>query len=225
MTLKDFQRWLNAHGASIVEDGKPGPATRSATFAVFTNRNAPTVTPAQIAGFATRLGGSTKQVNAVGTVESAGGGYNDQGQPKALYERHYAWKRLRIVIPLLSNPTPGGYTLDADKDGINDSWEKVADMAMRDPIVGFESASFGKFQVMGAWATKLGYANAIEFAYSMVHDEAAHYEALVRYIEVFGGRDKFRALSGNPAACRPFAEFYNGKGQKGYDQRLAGAMR
>jgi len=225
MTLKEFQQWLVNRGQRIVVDGKPGPATRAAILAAFTNRHAPAVTADQIAGFAARLGSSEKQVCAVATVESAGGGFNDQGQPKALYERHYAWKRLRIVIPLLSNPSPGGYTLDADGDGLNDSWEKVADMAMRDPLVAFESASFGKFQVMGAWATKLGYANAIEFAYSMVHDEAAHYEALVRYIEAFGGVQKFRAISASPIACRPFAEFYNGPRQQGYDQRIAAAMR
>jgi hypothetical protein len=225
LTLKDFQAWLVSHGQRIAVDGKPGPQTRAAIIAAFTNRNALAVTSTQIAAFATRLGGSVKQVNAVGTVESAGGGFNEQGQPKALYERHYAWKRLRILIPLLSDPTPGGYTIDADHDGINDSWEKLADMAMRDPLVAFESGSFGKFQVMGAWAVKLGYADAIEMAYSMVAGEAAHYEALIRYIEVFGGVAKFRALSGNPAACRPFAEFYNGPKQKGYDQRLAAAMR
>lgn len=235
MTLKDFQYWLNTRGAKsattnrmgrpIAEDGKPGPDTRQAILSVFSNRQAPAVSPAEILAFATRLGGTTKQMRAVASVESAGSGFNEQGQPKALYERHYAWKRLRILLPLLSNPKPGGYTLDADKDGINDSWEKIADMAMRNPLVAFESASFGKFQVMGAWATKLGYPNAIEFAHSMVQSEAAHYEALVRYIEQFGLVHAFRALSTSPAACRPFAVGYNGRGQKGYDTRLARAMR
>jgi hypothetical protein len=225
MNLRDYQVWLNAHGASLLTDGKPGPRTRAATFQVFTNLNAPAITPDQIAGFARRLGGTVKQVNAVAKVESAGGGYNDQGQPKALYERHYAWKRLRILIPLLSNPSAGGYTIDADRDGLNDSWEKVADMAMRSPLAAFESASFGKFQVMGAWAAKLGYPNAIEFAYSMVSGEAAHYEALVRYIEVFGGVAKFRALSTDWRANTAFAQFYNGPKQQGYDRRLAEAMR
>ncbi len=226
MTLKEFQRWLNARGAGgIAEDGRGGPATRAAIFKVFTNLRASAVTPDDIARIAQRLGGTPRQINAVAKVESAGGGYNDQGQPKALYERHYFWKRLRIVIPLLSNPAPGGYTIDADRDGLNDSWEKLADAAMRNPIAAFESASFGKFQVMGAWAVKLGYANAIEFAYSMVASERGHYEALVRYIEVFGLAKAFRALSTNPADCTAFARLYNGPAQKGYDVRLAAAMR
>jgi len=225
MNLRDFQMWLNAHGASIAVDGKGGPATRAAVFKVFTNLNAPAVTSQEIAAFANRLGGTAKQVNAVAKVESAGGGFNDQGQPKALYERHYFWRRLRIIIPLFSNPSPGGYTIDADRDGLNDSWEKIADAAMRNPIAAFESASFGKFQVMGAWGTKLGYTNAIEFAYSLSRSETAHYEALVRYIERFGLVQAFRKISTDWRACTDFARGYNGKGQKGYDRRIADAMR
>src|SRR5438128_1654414 len=99
MTLKEFQSWLVSRGQRIAVDGKPGSATRAAIIAAFTNRHALPVTAEQIAGYATRLGGSVKQVNAVSTVESAGGGFNEQGQPKALYERHYAWKRLRVLIP------------------------------------------------------------------------------------------------------------------------------
>lgn len=233
MKLKELQVWLNNHGARSIrhggpidEDGKGGPETRAAILRVFANLSAPAVTQEELLGFARRLGGSLNQVKAVSIVESGGSGYNDQGQPKALYERHYMWKRLRIRIPLLSDPVPGGYTIDADKDGLNDSWEKLADAAMLgNPIKAFESASFGKFQVMGAWAEKLGYENALEFAYSMVGAEVAHYEALVRYIEVFGGVAKFRAISGNPANCTPFAEFYNGPKQKGYDRRIATEMR
>jgi hypothetical protein len=227
MKLKDFQKWLNAHGASIAEDGLRGPETRAAILKVFSNLRATRVTDADIARYAARLGGTVKQVRAVAKVESAGGGFNDQGQPKALYERHYAYKRVAVKIPLLSDPVPGGYTIDADKNGLNDSWEKIADMAMRNPLVGFESASFGMFQIMGAWAERLGYANAIEFAYSMVAGEAGHYESLIRYVERMGLTAAFRKLSTNPADCVAFAKAYNGPGyaKNAYDRKLAAAMR
>lgn len=225
MKLAEFQSWLNAHGANIAVDGKGGPKTRAAIFSVFTNLNSTPIQPQDIVHFAARLGGTTKQVKAVAKVEGGGSAYNRQGQPLALFERHYVWRRLKVIIPFLSNPSAGGYTIDADNDGLNDSWEKIADMAMRNPIVAFESASFGRFQIMGAWATKLGYANAIEFAYSMVNSERAHYEAFVRYIEVFGGKKKFQAISTDFRTNTPFAEFYNGKGQKGYDRRTADAMK
>lgn len=227
MTLRDLQLWLNAHGASLVVDGKGGPATRSAILNVFVNKSAVAVTPADIAQVAARLGGTPRQVAAVAKVESAGGGWDDAGRLKCLYERHYFWKRLRILIPLLSNPAPGGYTIDADRDGINDSWEKVADAAMRNPIAAFESASFGKFQIMGAHAKSLGYMNAIEFVWALSRSERAHYDALAKFIEVNGLTKAFRALSTNPDDCRAFAKSYNGTGyaKGGYHLKLAEAMR
>jgi hypothetical protein len=227
MNLVDLQRWLIARGANIVADGKPGPRTRAAILDTFINRAALAVDPAELARIAARLGGSARQLAAVAKVESAGGGWDDAGRLKCLYERHYFWKRLRIIIPLLSNPTPGGYTIDADRDGINDSWEKVADAAMRNPIAAFESASWGKFQIMGAHAKALSYSNAVDFVWMLTRSEAAHYEALARYIEVNGLRKAFQALSTDPAACRAFAKGYNGTGYEkgGYHLKLAGAMR
>lgn len=225
MNLRDLQLWLNLKGAGLVVDGKPGPATRSAILNIFINRAAPAVTPADINQIAARLGGTSRQVAAVAKVESAGGGWDDAGRLKCLYERHYFWKRIRILIPFLSNPAPGGYTVDADRDGINDSWEKVADAAMRSPIAAFESASWGKFQIMGAHAKSLGYANAIEFVWALSRSEAEHYRALARFVEVNGLTGPFRALSTVWTDNTAFARGYNGKGQQGYDRKLADAMR
>jgi N-acetylmuramidase len=223
-TISDLQRFLVSKGAKIDIDGRGGPATRAAILSVFSNRIAPAVAPADLITIANRLGGSLAQVRAVARVESAGGAFNDAGQPKALYERHYAWRRLRIKIPFLSDPAPGGYTMDADRDGINDSWEKIADMACRNPVVAFESASFGKFQVMGAHWKTLGYAGPVEMVYSLVESEYAHYEMLARFIERNGLIGKFRALSRDWRANTPFARAYNGPAQKGYDRKLADAM-
>ena len=227
MNLRDLQLWLNLKGAGLVVDGRPGPATRSAILNVFVNRDAPAVTPADINLIAARLGGTSRQVAAVAKVESAGGGWDDAGRLKCLYERHYFWRRIQVQIPFLSNPTPGGYTVDADRDGVNDSWEKVADAAMRSPTAAFESASWGKFQIMGAHAKSLGYANTIEFVWALTRSEYAHYEALAKFIEVNGLTKAFRALSTDPETCRAFAKGYNGGGYaKGnYHGKLAAAMR
>lgn len=225
MNLADFQLWLNAHGASLVVDGKPGPATRAAILNIFVNKSAPAATTADLNRIAARLGGSTRQLAAVAKVESDGGGWDDAGRLKCLYERHYFWKRWKIKIPFISDPTPGGYTIDADHDGINDSWEKVADAAMKSPIAAFESASWGKFQIMGAWAVKLGYANAIEFVWALTRGEVAHYNALAAFIEVNNLVGPFRALSTVWTTNTRFARGYNGPKQKGYDHKLAEAMR
>ena len=226
MNIRDLQMWLNVRGANLVVDGLRGPATRKAILDTFINRSAPAVTPSEIAQIAARLGGSPRQLAAVAKVESAGGGWDNQGRLKCLYERHYFWRRMQVIIPILSNPTPGGYTVDADGDGINDSWEKVADAAMRSPIAAFESASFGKFQIMGAHAKSLGYANAIEFVWAMSRSERAQYDALAKFIEVNNLRAAFKQLSTNPDHCRKFAAGYNGKNYEkgGYHRKLAAAM-
>lgn len=224
MNLADFQTWLNAHGASLNVDGKGGPATRAAIIETFRNTSAAAATDDEKTSIARALGGSLKQLHAVDTVESGGAGWDNSGLLKCLYERHYAWRRLKVLIPFLSNPTPGGYTNDADHDGINDSWEKVADMAMRNPLVAFESASWGKFQIMGAHAKSLGYDNAIEFVWALSRDEASHYRALAAFIRVNGLQNAFVSLSTDFRTCTAFARGYNGKGQQGYDKRLAAAI-
>lgn len=222
-----LQEWLNIKGASLTVDGMPGPVTRTAIIETFRNRNAAAITQADINTFATRLGATASQVAAVASVESAGGGWDDQGLLKCLYERHYGWKRFRIHNSLLSNPSLGGYTVDADRDGINDSWEKVADAALlfREPGKAFECASWGKFQIMGAWWEKLGYSSAAEFVWLLSRSETAHYEAFVRYIERFGLVDAFRKVDGNPMNNLALARGYNGKRQQGYDARIAAAYR
>lgn len=224
-----LQTWLNAKGLKpqLVIDGEPGPATREGIFDLFRCRNAAPVTEADIAGFAARLGATPRQVRAVARVESGGSGWDDQGLLKCLYERHYGWKRFKLHNPLLSNPSPGGYTIDADRDLTNDSWEKIADAALsfREPAKAFECASWGKFQIMGAWWEKLGYPSVVEFVFGMSRSEAAHYEAFVRYIERFGLIDAFRRVDGNPMNCLALARGYNGKGQQGYDSRIAHAWR
>lgn len=224
-----LQRWLNLKGLTppLVEDGLRGPVTRQGILDLFRNRGAAAVTPADIQRIADRLGASPRQVRAVAAVESSGGGWDADGMLKCLYERHYGWKRFRILNPFLSNPAPGGYTVDADHDGINDSWEKVADAALTygEPNKAFECASWGKFQIMGAWSEKLGYSSPAEFVWRLSRTEAEHYEAFARYIERFGLLDALRKVDGNPLNCLAFARGYNGKGQKGYDGRIATAFR
>lgn len=222
-----FQTWLNDHGApeKLEADGNFGPKSKAAMLSVFSCQSAKAVTDEDLAAFATRLGCSVAQIKAVAFVESNGGGWDKQGRIMCLYERHYVWKRVRAAVPFLSDPKPGGYTVDADHDGINDSWEKLADaVAFWGPSVAFECASFGKFQVMGAQWNKLGYPSAMEFVWGMVADEKAHYECLARYVEYFGLKRALQKMNASPLNCRDFAIGYNGPKQKGYDARLASAV-
>lgn len=226
--IADLQLWLNNKGIAnrLVVDGLTGPATRAAIFDTFRNTKAPAITYPEIKMLADRLGCTSRQLAAVAQVESSGGGWDNSGLLKCLYERHYAWKRFRINNPLLSNPKPGGYTIDADKNGVNDSWEKVVEATfVAGPTYAFECASFGKFQIMGAWWKKLGYASPMEFVWLQSRTEFAHYEAVCRYIETFGLVKAIRSISERPADCTAFAVGYNGPKQKGYDHKIAASFR
>lgn len=224
--ILNLQIWLNLHGAQLVEDGVPGPRTRSATIETFRNRHAPAITIPEKIQFADRLGCSVRQLETVAAIESGGGGWDNAGLLKCLWERHYLWRRVKVAIPLLSNSSPGGYTVDADGDGINDSWEKLADASMRFGFgVAAECASFGKFQVMGAHWKALGYPSVVAMIWGLSRDERAHYEQLCRYIEVNGLKPALRQGGTTTQSWTPFAVGYNGRGQKGYDVKMASDFR
>lgn len=220
MTPSEYQTWLNARGASLVVDGKPGPATAAALSAVFSNTAAAAVNDADIVAFASAIGCTTKQLRAVAKVESGGAAFDAKGRPKILFERHY-FHRLtdgKWSVCDHSNPKGGGYA--------EDSWAKLAAAAARDPWAAFQSASWGRFQIMGAHWKALGYASPLEMAWSMREDEGGHYDALVRFVKANGLADEMRAISRDPADNAAFARRYNGPqfAKFQYDRKLADAM-
>lgn len=221
MTPTEFQQWLNAHGPSILVDGKPGAITRAATRAVFTNPSAPAVTDSEIAAIALRLGCTPKQVRAVAKVESGGAAFDKQGRPKILFERHL-FHRLtdgKFSVSAFSNSDGGGYG--------EDSWEKLTQAACKDADAAFAAASWGRFQVLGLHWKALGYPSPIDMAYTAVTSEAGHYTMLARYVEANGMKPAIKALSADPETCRAFAKGYNGPAyrQFNYHTKLAEAMK
>lgn len=227
MTRKSLQQFLNSKGASLVVDGAIGRKSKAAIMELFANRDAPAVTSGQITAIANELGCSAKQVRAFAKVESNGGGFLKTGHPKILWERHYFWRRIRITLPMISNPAPGGYTLDANRNGINDSWEKLLLGCERNPVAAFESCSWGKFQIMGAHWKTLGYSSVFDFAWSMRQSELGHYKAFAAFIRVNGLAPLLKRVSTNPADNVPLVKRYNGPGYRknNYHVKLAEAMK
>jgi len=221
----DLQAWLKAKGQALVIDGEAGPVTRRAAVEAFRNPKAPAITPAELKLVADRLGATVQQVSAVAAVESGGAGWDETGLLRCLWERHYLWKRIRFAIPLLSDPTPGGYTVDADHDGVNDSWEKLGTAAARFGRIAFECASFGKFQLMGANWQKLGYPSVLDFVWQLSRGELAHYLAFARFLEANRLVVALRQVSGRPDDCRALAVGYNGAGYErfAYHAKIAAA--
>lgn len=230
MNIAELQTWLNSRGASLVVDGKGGPATRAAILSVFANKQAPAATDGDVKAIASKLDDPTGQrLRAVAKVESGGASFLPDGLPKILYERHYFWRLTQGSFGRTewSWPQSGGYTVDADKDGVNDSWEKLAQAACRDPYAAFSSVSIGKFQVMGAHWNKLGYASPLDMMFAASRSEAAHYDMLARFILHFDLGEAFLRLSVRPDDCIAFAQGYNGPAfrKNSYHLKLAMAMQ
>lgn len=211
----NYSAWLDQNGAT-------GNTEWERTLSVLTNKDAPAVNANDITVFASRLDVSSKQLQAVATVESAGGGYTKTGLPKQLFERHW-FHRLtngEWSPSIYSQSKRGGYSG-------SDTWERFRLALAKDPWAAFQSASWGKFQVMGFNWNDLGYPSPYAMVWTLAQSEADHYEMLARYIEFKKMRGAMQALSTNPETCREFARKYNGSAyaENDYHKKLAEAMR
>lgn len=221
MNIMELQHWLNWRGAKLSADGLIGPATRGAFLAAFANTRAPAIAFSERQAIADDLGITPKQLNAIATVESRGGGFDVRGRPKILYERHIFHRLTNGAhsVALFSNPASGGYS--------HDSWDKLTQALGKDVDAAIMACSWGAFQVMGMHWAHLGYHSAIDMAHGMVVTERAHYEALSRFIRANGLTDAARRISANAETNRAFARGYNGSAyeRRGYHRKLSEAMK
>lgn len=229
-----MQAWLNENcGTDLEIDGVWGTLSRSTFISAMACRTAPAITEQELQTIAEQLGDKdTKRIKAVAVVESGGsGGWFNSGLPKILYERHKFWEwttnESNRVVSWFANPQYGGYTMDANKNGINDSWEKLSLAIGKDPLAALSAISIGKFQVLGCYYRECGYNHPIEMLCAASRDEYAHYAMLRDYIlNVAKLKEAFLALSTNPNDNRTFARGYNGKAYERYEYhiKLAKAM-
>ena len=186
------------------------------------------LTSTQIADQAKKLGIETACLRAVIDVECKGSGFNDDGTPVILYERHIMRQRLiankkqsvlsvmEIKRPDLCSKTSGGYGLYSAQH------KKLDDAAKFDRTSALESCSWGIGQVMGYHWYTLGYSSLQEFINAMYKDEASQLEAMCRYIKV---NNLVNALKNKD--WKAFALGYNGKAyaKNNYDVKLANSYK
>lgn len=199
MNIADLQ-----YAVGTVADGIWGPNSNAALMAAFINKQAPAITADEIVALAKRLDCTPKQLGAVAKVESSSSGFDINGRPKMLFERHLFHRATggKWSPSIYSDPKSGGYD--------QNSWGKLCSACARDVDAAFGSASWGKFQVLGLHWKALGYASPFELAKSTTQSEAAHYEMFARYIEATHLKDELAAISADPETCRGFARGYNG---------------
>lgn len=175
------------------------------------------LTEQDFADAADALGCSVAAIKAVCAVEAPKGGFQDDGQPRILFERHY-FSRLTMGVwdakhPDISNRTPGGYGLESIQH------DKLKRAAALERELALMSASWGKFQIMGANWKQCGFASLQAFINAMYAGEREQLQAFVGFIRA--DKTMHSALIG--CDWKTFARRYNGPNYaiNKYDTKLA----
>lgn len=215
--LKDFQRKQN-----LVADGIAGPRTIAALNGL---KPQWALTQQAIVAAAKRLDIPVAVMQAVSEVESNGVGFLSNGRPKILFERHVFFRQLAAYgydsvhvsrqHPSIASSIPGGY-IGGEKEH-----ERLATAKGIDQTAAIESASWGRYQIMGFHWKRLGYPDINAFEKAMCASEEHHLEAFTAFI--CSDKGMHSALKAKNWAR--FAELYNGVNYKknAYDIKLAAA--
>lgn len=128
-------------------------------------------------------------VQAIDHIESASGGFLDDGRPKILFERHVF--RRNTKVSGVSHILFGDYNAFSYTAGKPDGmpsgrwqWERLMRAYRLDPEAALKACSWGRYQVLGENAIALGYPTVHRFVEQMCSAERNHLEAFARFIEV-----------------------------------------
>lgn len=173
------------------------------------------------ANAALKLQTGVAEIKTVATVESAGKGFQANGEPRILFERHkfhaYTGGKYSASNPDISNPKAGGYSSSSEGEHL-----RMAKAASLDRNAALMAASWGKFQVLGYNWKSLGYSSLQAFINDMYESEGKQLDSFVRFVKV-NGLDG--ALRNHQWAA--FAKGYNGSNYaiNKYDVKLAVAFK
>lgn len=174
---------------------------------------------------AAELGVEPAAILAIDEVESRGAGFQADGRPVILFERHIMYRQLKKHgrdaedlarrYPALVNPSPGGYRGGAGE------WYRLALARQIDCAAANESASWGRYQIMGFNWRACGFAGIAEFVAAMNESEARQLDAFVAF--VCADPPLLKAIKAGKWA--EVAKRYNGPNYKAndYDTKLAAA--
>lgn len=160
-------------------------------------------------------------IKAVAEQESLGAGFDSQDRPVILFERHLFHHLTGGIYdaahPNISNRTPGSYGSSASQYG------RFSEAFGLDPTAAMQSASWGKFQILGNNFAICGYASVNDFVDAMKESEGKQLDAFCVFV-LHNNLARF-LISHNWAA---FADGYNGYGYRKnhYDTKIgAGYVR
>lgn len=167
---------------------------------------------------AERLGVPLAAIRSIIEVESRGG-FDAQGRPRILFERHYFHRltrgRYSASYPDISHPRWGGYGRSSAQ------YDRLAKAVALDRDAALRSASWGAFQIMGDNHAAAGFGDIETFVAAMMEGEDRHLEAFASFVESQGIADSLRRRD-----WAAFARRYNGPAYRKnrYDTKLAAAF-
>ncbi len=168
------------------------------------------------------LGVGEDELHAFIDVETAGGGFDSQGRPRILFERHKFYlfvpkeKRAAAIKAGLASQTPGGYGKESEQ------YPKLFRAMQIDARAALMSCSWGLAQIMGFNHALAGYATVEDMVRAFMADEEAHLAAAVNFIKATKLDDELRRHD-----WAGFARGYNGAKYRinRYDEKLAAAYK
>lgn len=178
----------------------------------------PTLTESDYARAAIAIGCTVAAVKAVTLVEAPLGGFQPDGQPTILFERHkfseFTGHVYDFKYPDISNRKAGGYGLYSVQH------ERMGRAAALDRVAALKATSWGKFQIMGFNYGPAGFDTLQEFINAMYAGEPQQLDAFVGFIKSQGLADELRERR-----WADFARRYNGSAYaiNQYDVKLAAA--
>jgi hypothetical protein len=180
------------------------------------------LTEADYAAAAKKLGASVAAVKAVAEVESSGEGFLQSGEPKILFEAHIFDRltngRFRKSHPNLSSAKWGRSLYGA----ASRQHARLAEAVKLDREAALQSASWGKFQVLGSNWKMVGRPSLQAFVTAQYRSEAEHLKDFVGYVIARGLADELQRLD-----WAGFSRGYNGPAyaENRYDAKMAAAYR
>jgi hypothetical protein len=183
------------------------------------------LTREEIARAAARCGVDPAALRAVCAVESGGSGFLPNGWLKVLFERHWLWRRLRergIDPEPLGRDRPdlcgSRWEVRWYRGGLRE-WDRISAVitwaSRNDPArwesykkAAYESCSWGLFQQMGFHYRAAGHPDVYAMKRAFEQGEAAHLEAILRWMAGNGLLEALRQRD-----WTRFARGYNGSGQ------------
>jgi hypothetical protein len=161
---------------------------------------------------AEELGVEPAKIRAVDEIESAGSGFLESGEPKILFEAHW-FSRLTDGEYDESHPNISSPQWDRSLyKGGQEEHTRLQEAVDLDRKAALQSASWGRYQILGINWDKCGYNNVQYFINDMYDSEKAHLGAFVSFIKNEGLDEPLRE-----GDWHAFAREYNGPGYERND--------